>query len=125
MRPTGRVLVDEVDFETVTIDTPDRLLARRIVNVWCDGFRDGWLGRRMPRMFRDAGLTAIAVVPMTLVLTPMLTHQIIGAQTVARAQATGAINEMEGKSWLQFLDDAVRSGTLFCTITGFIVCGQK
>ena len=66
--PGGRVLVDEVDFETVTIDAPDRSLARRIVNVWCDGFRDGWLGRRMPRLFREAGLHAIAVVPMTLVL---------------------------------------------------------
>jgi ubiquinone/menaquinone biosynthesis C-methylase UbiE len=123
--PGGRVLVDEVDFETVTIDAPDRSLARRIVNTWCDGFRDGWLGRRMPAMFRDVGLSDIVVVPMTLVLTPMLAHQIIGAQTVARAKALGAITDADGQTWLQYLDDVARSGRLFCTLTGFIVCGQK
>ena len=124
-RPGGRVLVDEVDFETVTIDSPDRSLTRRIVNTWCDGFRDGWLGRRMPGMFREAGLVGITVVPMTLVLTAMLTHQIIGAQTAGRARAIGAITAVEEHAWLQFLDDTVKSGHLFCTLTGFIVCGRK
>lgn len=124
-RPGGRVLVYEVDFETVTIDAPDRALARRVVNAWCDGFRDGWLGRRMPRLLADAGLAGLVVEPMTLILTENLTHQMIGEQTVARAKKTGAINEAEGHTWLQFLADVARAGRLFCTLEGFLVCGKK
>src|SRR5262249_42877911 len=59
----GPVVVFEVDFETATIDVPDRALARKVIHTWCDGFRDGWLGRRMPALFAEMGLTQIQVVP--------------------------------------------------------------
>ena len=122
--PGGRVLVDEVDFETVTIDAPNRSLARRIVNVWCDGFRDGWLGRRMPRFFRDAGLHAIAVVPMTLVLNAMLTHPIIGRKTVARGRHTAPSLPPRG-SLAAFPGRRRTLGHAVLHADGFIVCGTK
>jgi hypothetical protein len=44
---------------------------------------------------------------------------------VERARSTGAVSDVEARTWLDFLDDAQRCGRLFCTLTGFIVCGKK
>ena len=46
-----RLVLLEVDFETALIDVADRALARKVIHTWCDGFRDGWLGRRIPGLF--------------------------------------------------------------------------
>jgi ubiquinone/menaquinone biosynthesis C-methylase UbiE len=124
-RPGGRVLVYEVDFETLVIDAPNRSLARRLVNTWCDSFPNGWLGRHVPALFREVGLLDPVVVPATLILTYNLVAPLIGAETVARAQAAGAVTAEEGRGWLEFLEKARYSGRLFSTLLGYIVCARK
>jgi hypothetical protein len=124
-RPGGRVGVFEVDFETVVIDTDQRVLARKVARTWCDGFRDGWLGRRMPALFREVGLSQVRVQPHALLLTPPLALPILGQATVDRALAQGTLTPLEGRTWLAHLDDLERSGRFFSSLTGFLVCGQK
>jgi ubiquinone/menaquinone biosynthesis C-methylase UbiE len=124
-RPGGRVLVYEVDFETVTVDTRDRKLGRKMVNFWCDGFRNGWLGRHVPALFREVGLRDINVVPATLRLTCSLASQMIGPSVVERAQAAGVVTGDEATAWLQELQEAEDAGRFFSTLTGFIVVGRK
>ena len=119
----GPVVVFEVDFETATIDVPDRALARKVIQTWCDGFRDGWLGRRMPRLFDELGLSEIEVVPHVLRLTPALALPIMGAATTQRAVKAGTITRTEADSWLTLLDDLQRRGRFFATLTGFLVGG--
>jgi ubiquinone/menaquinone biosynthesis C-methylase UbiE len=125
VRRGGRVVVYEVDFETLVIDAPDRGLARRIVNAWCDGFRDGWLGRRLPAMFRATGLADVAVSPETLRLTYPLAAEMVGAPTVNRAVAAGAAMPSEAEGWLRWLAETAEAGGLFCTLTGFLAAGTK
>jgi ubiquinone/menaquinone biosynthesis C-methylase UbiE len=124
-KPGGHILLYEVDFETVVIDAPNRPLARRIVNTWCDGFRNGWLGRHIPALFRELDIADVAVIPATLVQSPLIANLVIGPETVKRGLACGTIAPAEGEEWLNFMDDAVRTGTLFCTLGGFIVSGRK
>ncbi|HEY7330830.1 MAG TPA: methyltransferase domain-containing protein [Gemmataceae bacterium] len=124
-RPDGQVLVYEVDFETLTVDLPDRALTRKIVNSWCDGFRNGWLGRRIPALFREVGLDEVRITPATLWLRYPLVMQMIGPSTVERACAAGTLTRAVGEDWLLQLQQHHEAGLLFCTLTGFLVVGRK
>lgn len=124
-RPGGRVLVYEVDFETITLDLPDRQRTRQIVNTWCDSFRNGWLGRHVPALFRETGLEEIHISPATLWLRYPVALQMVGPTTVERACAAGLLTEAEGDDWLRQLQECYQTGTLFCTLTGFLVAGRK
>jgi SAM-dependent methyltransferase len=123
--PGGKVVVYEVDFETIVIDTPERTLARRIVNTWCDGFRDGWLGRRIPALLRELGLRELSIIPHTLVLTPALALPLLGETTVAKAVVRGVITPVDGQNWLAHLAELQKSSRFFSTLTGFLVAGTK
>jgi ubiquinone/menaquinone biosynthesis C-methylase UbiE len=124
-RPGGRVLIYEVDFETLTVDLPVRRLTRKIVNTWCDGFRNGWLGRHIPALFREAGLEDVRITPATLWLRYPVAMQMIGPATVERACTAGLLTLAEGESWLRQLHERYEAGLLFCTLTGFLVLGRK
>jgi ubiquinone/menaquinone biosynthesis C-methylase UbiE len=124
-RPGGRVLVYEVDFETTTLDLPDRQRTRKIVNTWCDGFRNGWLGRHIPALFREAGLEEVRISPATLWLRYPVAMQMVGPATVERACAAGLLTVAEGEDWLRQLQERYEAGLLFCTLTGFLVVGRK
>ena len=124
-RRGGRVLIYEVDFETLTLDMPPRPQTRSIVNIWCDGFRNGWLGRHIPALFREAGLEDVHITPATLWLRYPLAMQMVGPATVERACAAGALTPAEGEDWLRRLQQRYETGLLFCTLTGFLVVGRK
>jgi ubiquinone/menaquinone biosynthesis C-methylase UbiE len=124
-RPGGQVLVYEVDFETLTVDHPDRERTRKIVNTWCDGFRNGWLGRHVPSLFREVGLDEVRITPATLWLRYPLAMQMVGPATVERACAAGLLTQGEGERWLQALQQHYEASLLFCTLTGFLVVGRK
>jgi ubiquinone/menaquinone biosynthesis C-methylase UbiE len=124
-KPQGRVVVYEVDFETLVIDAPDRSLTRRVCHSWCDSFRDGWLGRRMPGLLNELGLREVTVTPHTLVLTPELALLLLGPATVEKAVERGTITAAEKQVWLEQLDRLQREGRFFCTLTGFLVAGTK
>ena len=125
VRPGGRVLVYEVDFETLTVDLPEHLRTRKIVNAWSDGFRNGWLGRHIPALFREVGLHEVRITPATLWLRYPVAMQMIGPATVERACAAGLLTPAEGEDWLRQLHERYEAGLLFCTLTGFLVLGRK
>ncbi|MGH7223011.1 MAG: methyltransferase domain-containing protein [Gemmataceae bacterium] len=125
VRPGGRVLVYEVDFETLTVDLPDRPRTRKIVNIWCDGFRNGWLGRHVPALFREVGLHDVRITPATLWLRYPVAMQMVGPATVERACAAGLLTANEGENWLRNVQERYEAGLLFCTLTGFLVLGRK
>ncbi len=124
-RPGGRVLVYEVDFETLTLDHPQRERTRKIVNTWCDGFRNGWLGRHVPALFREAGLEDVRITAATLWLRYPVAMQMVGPGTVERACAAGLLTKAEGEDWLKQLQQHYEAGLLFSTLTGFLVVGRK
>lgn len=126
-RPGGRVLVFDPDFETAIVDAPDRALTRRLLNSFCDGYRDGWMGRRLPRMFREAELTEIAVEPVIVLLTDLSQANAVLAleDTVTRAGAAGLVSTAEGAAWVDALREASEAGRFFAAVSGFMVAGRK
>jgi SAM-dependent methyltransferase len=119
-RPGARVVAFEPDFETALVDGADRALTRRLMNRFCDGFRQGWMGRRVPALFRAAGLRELTVEPVAVLLTDYAEGNTILALegTVGRAAA-------EGAAWLAQLQAASEAGRFFGSITYFLVGGQK
>ena len=110
VRPGGRIVVLDRDIETRTIDAADRALTRRIVNFWCDSFLGGWIGRSLPRLFREAGLDEISVEPFTVV---DLDYDAFNAQydlprIAARADAAGVIQADEAERWIAGLRERER-----------------
>jgi ubiquinone/menaquinone biosynthesis C-methylase UbiE len=126
-RSDGQVLLFDPDFETAIVDAPDRQLTRRLLNFYCDGFRDGWMGRRLPGLFREAGLTEIAVEPVTVLLTDLSQANAVLAleETVNRAAEAGAVSESAGIAWIDGLRAASETGRFFAAVSGFMVAGRK
>jgi ubiquinone/menaquinone biosynthesis C-methylase UbiE len=127
VRPGGRILIFDPDFETAIVDAPDRALTRRLLNFYCDGYRDGWMGRRLPGLFGEAGLTEIIIEPVPVLLTDFAQANVVLAleSTAARAAASGLVDGVEGVAWLDALRTASGNGQFFAAITAFMVMGCK
>jgi ubiquinone/menaquinone biosynthesis C-methylase UbiE len=126
-RSGGRIVVFDVDWETLAIDMPDRIVTRKILNWGCDMHGSGWVGRSLLRLFRTAGLQDIVVEPITAILTDFATaDSLFGFREDAdAAQAAGVITADEGQAWLNSLEQARREGWFFCALTCFTACGRK
>ena len=126
-RAGARVVVSEPDWETLVVDVPARALTRTVLNAGCESYRDGWIGRRLPSLFKEAGLVDIRVVPATVVQTDYaLASEIFSLGRMAsQAHEAGAITAAEAAAWLSELAEAGRAGRFFSAITGFIVGGRK
>ena len=57
LRPGGRLLVLDTDWDSIVWRTADRERMRRVLAAWEEHLADPYLPRRLPRLLRDAGLT--------------------------------------------------------------------
>ncbi len=123
----GKIVVIDRDIETRTIDASDRLLTRRILHFWCDSFLGGWIGRQLPRLFREAGLSDVEVEPVTVVERDFTAFdaQYDLTRVVNRAVDGGAITREEGTRWLSALHEMADAGSFFSSMTSFVVVGRK
>jgi ubiquinone/menaquinone biosynthesis C-methylase UbiE len=127
LRPGGRMVVFEADWETLFIDSPDQMVTRAVVKLSSDNHKSPWIGRQLRRLFLDAGLTDVAVACPVLTLTDFAEAEVVLGlrDCVQQAQVAGMIAASDGEHWLQQLADADRAGRLFCGATGFLVHGRK
>lgn len=54
-QPDGRVVAVHTDWDTVVYSASDEELSRRVLRSFCDSGPSGWMGRRLPTLFRAAG----------------------------------------------------------------------
>jgi ubiquinone/menaquinone biosynthesis C-methylase UbiE len=126
-RPGGRIVIGEFDMETAIVDSPYRLLTRRLLDFWCDSIPNGWIGRQLPGLFHDLGLHAVTVVPLNLRLTRYgQWNDVFQIElTVQRAQRANIVSAEEAALWQQQLREADAKGRFSLTLTLFLVAGQK
>lgn len=127
VRPGGKVVAIEPDWETFTVNSENHILTRQLLNFWCDSFPSGWVGRNLAKYFVHAGLTDIQVSPETLVVTQFaLADQVFDlVQTAHQARERGVISLQQSKDWLNELQQIDKKQEFFCSFTGFIVSGKK
>ncbi|MFG3532249.1 methyltransferase domain-containing protein [Streptomyces sp. NPDC047917] len=120
LRPGGRLVMGEPDWDSLTIDYPDIEVPRAYTRHVTDKVvRNGVIGRQLARLALDAGFAVPTVVPVTSVFRDVLAaDQVLGLQrNTERAVAAGYLSDEASKGWL----DHLATGPFFATVTLYVV----
>jgi hypothetical protein len=123
-RPGGRITVVDIDAGATVIDSADRQLTRTIVSTLADTYRNGWIGRQLPRLFRDAGLRDVSTYPVTVQFNFMVAARILDPH-LQSLETDGLIDAASIRQWRDDLEAAEKAGTFFLAMTFFVVGGSK
>ncbi len=126
-RPGGLVTIWEADWETLVLDAGDRGVTRRLANFFCDSVPQGWIGRSLPRLLAEGGLSAIHIQPETLVLpgAVWLDPDYGFGRLPEFAERAGAITAAERETWQADAQRRSQEGGLFVAFTAFRVVGRR
>ena len=123
-RPGARIVAADGDLDVTIVEIPDRTLARKMIHAACDQMAQGWMGRQMPRLFKQAGLSDIRVegrlMPLDYAFFQLAFHGIL-----QRAQEADAISEEDLIRFWSALELAEQEQLFFARVGGFIVSGRK
>src|SRR5262249_8737280 len=124
-RSGGRMVAIAPDQETLVSDLPDVELLRKVKEFRRDrNLCNGSIGRQLPRLFREAGLTDVQCEAATLVLTDP--RDAFGFTTWPRLMhAEGLVTDGELARWETAVDAAVAEGDFLYAVTFFIASGTK
>ncbi|WP_042422465.1 methyltransferase domain-containing protein [Streptacidiphilus anmyonensis] len=124
VRPGGRVVLAEPDWETLVFDHPDLEASRAYTRHVVDRvIRNGVVGRQLARRAAEAGLAVDAVVPVAAVLRDAgEADRILGFQRNAeRAVAAGYLTAEAAQGWL----DALAGGPFLASVTVHVVAATR
>lgn len=124
LRPGGHLSVFDFDWETQFCDSPHRDVTRKIAQSFCDGMKNGWIGRSLPRLFRKHGMAEVSVTYQTITVDLEMLQLLIGGH-VAGAVAAGVISGDEANVWWSDLVQSSREGNFLYGFLAFIVAGTK
>jgi ubiquinone/menaquinone biosynthesis C-methylase UbiE len=124
-QPSGRVVVSDVDYDTLVVAAPDVALTGRIVRYHADRMESGRAGRWLPAWFRDAGLIDLGVDAYTAVITEFDDELLHLADKAERAREAQVVSAEDARAWLDSLTAAARTGRFLCALTVFTVSGRR
>lgn len=123
-RPGARIVAADGDMDLIVVDIPDQALARKIVHAACDQMVQGWIGRQLPRLFRQAGLSNVWVEGRLMPLDYAF-FQSAFRGILQRALVTGVVSQEELVRFWSALEQAELEQRFFARVGGFVVRGQK
>ena len=127
-RPGGSVLAFDFDSDQTVVDAPEPALVRRIAEVLDAAVPHPWIGRQLFRLFQQAGLRDVRVVPHALCFSGaagFTVYQRLNRGTIDRAMEAGQVSASEVAAWWAALEQAAGAGTFFSAVLGFIAVGCK
>ncbi len=123
-RPGGRILVFDFDWDTLIIDHPDKQTTRTIALSYSDSIRNGWIGRQLPRLFKQQHLEVLSLDPVQVFVHYALAELFLGSH-LTLLQTNGTLSAERAKLWWEYLQQADEHGTLLISFTTFIIVGAK
>ena len=125
LRPGGRIVIFDFDWDTMFVDSPYKSTTRTVVRSFSDGIKQGWIGRSLPRMFEEAGLTHVLAEPHPVRFPNCaFAHRLLDAH-LSQAVAAGVLPEKELSSWWKDLERAEEQGHFLAGLAGFVVSATK
>lgn len=124
LRRNGRLVLFELDWDTLVIDGAERELTRRIVRSYSDGVANGCVGRTLPRLLHDAGFADVVTIPHAIEIPFDFFGWVLSGHLDA-AIAAGSFTPAELIGWWDEIDAAHARGRFFAAILGFAVSGTK
>ncbi|MFF4180946.1 methyltransferase domain-containing protein [Streptomyces sp. NPDC001750] len=124
LRPGGRLVMGEPDWDTLTVDHPDSDLSRAYTQYVTDKVvRNSRIGRQLPRLATEAGFTVPSVIPITPVFRDaQAADKVLGLErTTQRAMAAGYLTEEAAGRWLEHLS----TGPFLAAVTFYIVVAES
>ncbi|MFE0426252.1 methyltransferase domain-containing protein [Streptomyces sp. NPDC058953] len=121
LRPGGRLVMAEPDWDSLAVDHPDLETARAYTRHITDRIvRNGILGRQLPRLARAAGFDVPTVTPVTSVFRDVrAADDVFGLhRNTERAIAAGYLSREQGDAWLGTL---ASDGPFFASVTLYVV----
>lgn len=126
VQPGGRIVVPAPDAGTWTIDASNRAVTRRIIDFISDQEVNGWIGRQLPRIFKEMGMQNVIVLPETWVTQDYnLLYEFWLQSYLEAVLQAGVISDNEVIEWLGELEQRYQAGQFYSAITTFVVSGQK
>lgn len=124
LRPGGRVVVFDFDWDALVIEGADRELTRRIVRSYADAIRNGWVGRALPRLLRGAGFADVSVIPHGVSIPYDFFGWLVSSH-LDEALAAGLFTPRELIAWWDELDRAHAAGDFYAALLGFVASGTR
>jgi SAM-dependent methyltransferase len=128
LRPAGRIVVVDPDYDTQVVAIDDQPLARRIRRYRADlALQNGTLAHQMTGLFRAAGLRDVQVEGLTLVVQdPTAVDNVMGLRTwAATAHTRGHLSAVDAAQWEQLIDNAVVQDSFLYAVTFFVTSASK
>jgi SAM-dependent methyltransferase len=127
VRPGGRLVAMDWDFDTVTVDHSNRELTRRLLHWRCDHQGgNNWSGRQLWGQMAAVGFSRVKAMPIVSVAgqaQDSLTLSLLRAAQLARDG--GGITPSEHDAWVREIEAALAAGRFFASIVYFIVVGER
>ena len=123
-RPGGRIVVFDFDWDTLIIDHPDKETTRTIVLSYSDSIQNGWIGRQLPRLFKEQHLGVLSIDPVQVFVNYALAELFLGSHLVV-LQTNGTLSAGKAQQWWEYLQHADEQGRLLISFTTFIIVGTK
>nr|WP_202524381.1 methyltransferase domain-containing protein [Kitasatospora sp. SID7827] len=124
LRPGGRLVAAEPDWDTLAVDHPDPELPRAFTRHLTDRIvRNPLIGRQLPRLAERAGLAVRAVVPVTPLYRDVReADRVLGLRrNTERAVAAGHLTERQAGQWL----DHLARGPFLASVTVLVTTAEK
>jgi ubiquinone/menaquinone biosynthesis C-methylase UbiE len=123
-RAGGRIAVSDTDYDSLVVEA-DRELTHRILQHHAGRMECGRVGRRLPGLFLDAGLTSVTVTPYAAVATEYDEEVLKLRDKADRAAAAGVVSRADAEQWVESLIEAAGAARFVCGQLVLTVSGRK
>lgn len=124
LKPGGKLLVYDVDWDALVIAHADKVLTRRIVEHISDKFPSGRIGANLFSYFKQHGFKNIRVKPCGYLHPLELVKRIIGG-VIQTGVEENVFTGDEIANWWAALENDNKEGHFFASFHGFIVMGTR
>ena len=128
LRPGGRALVLDTDWDSIVWHSRDPARMRRVLDAWVEHLVDPHLPRRLIRLLSDAGLTVdlCQVVPIVNVRSNENTYSAGMTELIADFVAgRRGLTEADAEAWSDDLNDLSGSGDYFLSLNRYLFRAAK
>lgn len=125
LKPGGRLLIYDTDWDALIIAHPDKALTRRIVRYVSDSFPNGRIGGELFHYFKDNGFKQVKVKPISYTGPFFEVTKRICEGILQTGIAQGAFTQEEISKWWEILELDSKTNRFFASYSGFIVVGNK
>lgn len=125
LRPGGRIVLVDQDWDAFVVDGDDRELTRAMLRGFADSIPNGWAGRRNRAALLAAGFADVEVEAETVTgIDYGYAAPVLPALKAAAVEA-GSIAEEAADAWLDEQRRRAEEGRFFAAMTHFLASGTR